>query len=117
MTKTLLLIGPSDDESQNPSTRERVQGGVQVKADFSGVLPILPYLLGDPALNANSELVVVGEHEIRIPANTRVNMFNLVGDSDASKVMLHTIEMIAKQIRPPRYFNPASHVFRTGIIL
>ena len=82
--------------------------------NMSGLLPILPYITSDPDLSARSQTVLVGIQEIRIPFNARVNLFNLVGDADASKVMLHTIESIAKQIRPVRYFNPAGHIFRTA---
>ncbi len=114
MNETLFLLGPSDTETQNPTTRERVQGGVRVTTDFAGVLPILPYVTSDPILCAKSHTVLVGVHDIQLARNARVNLFNLVGDADSSRNMLHHIEIIANKIRPVRYFNPCSHVYRTS---
>ncbi len=114
MNPTLFLLGPSDDAARNPSTRERVQGGVKVTTNLLGLLPILPYVTADPELSPRSTMVLVGVHEIRIPANTPVNLFNLVGDADSSPDMLQTIHRIADQIRPRRYFNPAANVYRTA---
>ena len=114
MNPTLFLLGPSDDEARNPSTREHVQGGVKVTTSLSGLLPILPYVSADPDLSPRSTMVLVGVHEIRIPANTQVNLFNLVGDADSSQGMLQRIQMIADQIRPWRYFNPAENILTTA---
>jgi hypothetical protein len=87
---------------------------VQVTTNLLGLLPILPYVTADPDLSPHSTMVLVGVHEIDIPANTPVNLFNLVGDADSSQGMLHTIDGIADQIRPRRYFNPAANVRRTA---
>ncbi|MBP6725517.1 MAG: hypothetical protein KA137_11785 [Halioglobus sp.] len=114
MIPTLFLLGPSDNEAQTATTRERVEGGVKVTMDLTGVLPILPFVTRDPALAANSHTVLVGVHEIELGANARVNLFNLVGDADSSKMLLRRIGVIANRIRPLRYFNKADHVPRTA---
>ncbi len=115
MIRTLFLLGPSDIEGNNPATRTPAQGGGWiVTTDLSGVLPILPYVKSDRTLSAKSNTVLVGVHEIQLPENARVNLFNLVGDADSSSNMLHEIQHIVNKIQPLRCFNPPSHVFRTS---
>jgi glutathione synthase/RimK-type ligase-like ATP-grasp enzyme len=114
MIPTLFLLGPSDNEVQNPSISKRVQGGVKVTTNLSGVLPILPYVMNDRTLRAKSHTVLLGVHEVQIPRNARVNLFNLVGDADSSSNMLHNVQAIANKIQPVRCFNQPSHVFRTS---
>lgn len=115
MIKTLFIFGPSDMEGQNPITsRSPERGGVRVTADLQGVLPILPYVMSDQMLRANSAEVMVGVHQIQLPKNARVNLFNLVGDADSSSNMLLKIQHIANEVQPRRFFNQPSHVFRSS---
>ncbi len=115
MIKTLFIFGPSDIEGQNPITSTSPEkGGVRVTADLQGVLPILPYVMNDQTLRANSAEVMVGVHQIRLPENASVNLFNLVGDADSSSNMLLKIQHIANELQPRRFFNQPSHVFRSS---
>ena len=113
MKTTLFLLGSSDNEAQSPTSKERVQGGVMVTTDFAGVLPILPYVMSDRIMSANSHTVGVGVHDIELTSNARVNLLNLVGDADSSAAMLHNIETIACRVKPARLSNQPRHVFRT----
>ena len=115
MKPTLFLLGPSDTEAHNPSTREWVEGiGWKVTAEFSGVLPILPFVEQDRALSANSRSVLVGANEVKICIPGEVNVFNLVGDADASPRLLARIDDLARQIKPRRLFNPPRAVIGTS---
>jgi hypothetical protein len=115
MNRTLFLLGPSDSEAQNPAIGEPVDGGgTKVTTDLSGVLPILPYVMSDPALSAKSDVVLLGVSKVRWPRNARVNLFNLVGDADSSPNMLRNIQLLANRIQPLRCFNQPGHVFRTS---
>jgi len=115
MKPTVFLLGPSDRDVQNPSTREQVTGvGWKVTTDFSGVLPILPFVEQDKTLSANSRSVLVGINEVNLRIPREVNVFNLVGDADASPRLLHRINELARQIRPRRLFNPPHAVLGTS---
>ena len=115
MRPTLFLLGPSDTEEQNPSTREWVEGiGWKVTAELSGVLPILPFVEQDMVLSANSRSVLVGVNEVKIRVPGEVNVFNLVGDADASPRLLQRIDDLARQIKPRRLFNPPRAVLGTS---
>ena len=115
MVRTLFLLGPSDIKEQNPITNTSAEsGGVRVTADLAGLLPILPFIMTDRTLRANSAQVLVGVHSIRLPENARVNLFNLVGDADSSSNMLQKIQQIAYKVQPLRFFNQPSRVFRTS---
>jgi hypothetical protein len=115
MIHTIFLLGPSDIEAQNPtSSTSPESGGVRVTTDLAGVLPILPYVMHDKTLCANSTSILVDVHTIRLPRNARVNLFNLVGNADSSSNMLQKIQHIANEIQPRRFFNQPSRVFRTS---
>jgi hypothetical protein len=113
--RTLFLLGPSDIEERNPTARgPAVQGLVKMEATLSGVLPILPYVMNDQTLHANSEAILLGAQQIRLPRDYRVNLFNLVGDADSSINMLRNIQTIESKIQPERCFNRPSDVFKTS---
>jgi hypothetical protein len=115
MLRTLFLLGPSDIDEQNRITNVSPEkGGIRVTADLAGILPIMPFIMGDRTLRANSAQVVVGHQSIRLPRNARVNLFNLVGDADSSINMLQQIQRIANELQPQRLFNPPSRVFGTS---
>jgi hypothetical protein len=115
MLRTLFLLGPSDIGEQNPITNiSPEKGGIRVNADLAGIMPIMPFILGDRTLRANSAQVVVGHQTIRLPRNARVNVFNLVGDADSSGNMLQQIQRIANELQPRRLFNLPSRVFGTS---
>ena len=115
MKPTLFILGPSDIESQNPSTREYVEGkGWKVVSDFSGVLPIMDFVEKDKKLSANSRKLILAENDVEMRLPREVNAFNLVGDADASSRLLQRIEALTRQIRPRRLFNPPRGVIATS---
>lgn len=115
MIKTFFLMGPSDIPEQNPITSEAAGPGLQRReVDLSGVLPILPFVMGDEDTSAASEAVLLGVQQIRVARNAEVNIFNIVGDPDSSASMLHTIQNIEETLKPRRCFNPPEKVFRTS---
>ena len=115
MKPTLFLLGPSDLETQNTVSKESVgQGRTQVDFSLAGVLPILPFIQQDKTLSANSQSAIIGVHRIRRPARAELNVFNMVGDADASPIMLKQVQSIVDQIRPSRCFNRPANVLRTG---
>jgi len=115
VTPTLFLLGPSDTEAQNPSKREWVENvGWRVTAEFSGVLPILPFIEKDETLSANSRKVLLGINKVHLQIPKAVNVFNLVGDADSSPRLLQRIDSLVRQIRPRRLFNPPHAVLGTS---
>lgn len=115
MIRTLFLIGPTDAQGYAQATSTTPQEGMRVMtAKLNGVLPMLPWVMNDPMLSANSQRVLVGIDQIRLPHNPRVNLFNLVADADTSPGMLHKIQQIANQVRPQRFFNQPGDVFKTS---
>ena len=85
-----------------------------VTTKLVGVLPILPFVNSDHTLAANSVSIIVSECTSRPPANTRVNLFNLVGDAYSSVKSLHKIQAIINAMQPSRYFNQPVNVFKTS---
>ncbi|HAJ91897.1 MAG TPA: hypothetical protein DCO71_04640 [Gammaproteobacteria bacterium] len=116
MKPTLFLLGPSDIEGQSWTKKEHLKNGnVKGTAQWSGFLPIQPFVMADTTLNANSTFVLIGIHEsLKVPKDARLNLFNLVGDADASVTTLNTIQALENNIQPLRCFNRASNVFRTS---
>ena len=116
MKSTLFLMGPSDIEGQSWTKKKHLEDGrVKGTAQWSGFLPIAPFVMDDATLSAKSTFVMISIHEtLKIPKNARLNLFNLVGDADASPTTLNTIQAIENKINPLRCFNRASNVFRTA---
>jgi hypothetical protein len=116
MIPTLFLMGPSDIEGQSWTKKKHLEDGrVKGTAQWSGFLPLAPFVMGDATLSAKSTFVMIGIHEtLNIPKNGRVNLFNLVGDADASVTTLNTIQALENKIQPQRYFNRVSDVFKTS---
>jgi hypothetical protein len=116
MILTLFLMGPSDIEGQSWTKKKRLDDGrVKGTAQWSGFLHIAPFVMGDATLSAKSTFVMIGIHEtLKIPENGRLNLFNLVGDADASATTLNTIQALENKIQPLRYFNRVSDVFKTS---
>ncbi len=115
MKQTLFLVGPSDIEGQSSTNiefadAERVVGSAQ----WEGFLPILPFVLNDPTLKEKSILGMVGIQSFKTPENAKLNLFNIVGDADASSSTLQKIQTIAQEVRPLRYFNRPENVFKTS---
>ena len=116
MIPTLFLMGPSDIEGQSWTKKKHLEDGrVKGTAQWSGFLPLAPFVMGDATLSAKSTFVMIGIHEtLNIPKNSRLNLFNLVGDADASATTLNTIQTLENKIQPLRYFNRVSDVFKTS---
>jgi hypothetical protein len=116
MIPTFFLMGPSDIEGQSWTKKKRLENGrVKGTAQWSGLLPIAPFIMADATLSAKSTFVMIGIHEtLKIPKNARLNLFNLVGDADASASTLKTIQLLEDKIQPLRYFNRVSDVFKTS---
>ena len=116
MIPTFFLMGPSDIEGQSWTKKERLENGkVRGAAQWSGFLPIAPFIMADATLSAKSTFVMIGIHEtLKLPADGRLNVFNLVGDADASPTTLKTIQALENKIQPRRYFNRASDVLKTS---
>ena len=116
MKPTLFLVGPSDIEGQSWTKIERREAGrVKGAFEWSGLLPILPFVKADATLSAKSTFVFIGIHEkFSMPRNAHLNLFNIVGDADASLKMLNIIQAMEDKIRPQRCFNRTSDVFKTS---
>lgn len=116
MNPILFLLGPSDIEGQSwTKIDSRADGKVKGTAHWSGFLPIQPFVMGDPTLKAKSTFALIGIHEtIHVPKNARLNLFNLVGDADASASTLNTIQVLESKIKPLRSFNRSIDVFKTS---
>lgn len=115
MKQTLFLVGPSDIEGQSStniefSDAERVKG----RANWEGVMSILPFVMEDPTLKEKSIVGLVGIQKFEPAQNARLNIFNLVGDADASTSTLQKITNIARDIRPLRYMNRPEDVLKTS---
>lgn len=115
MKQTLFLVGPSDIEGQSSTNiefadAERVRGN----AHWEGVMSILPFVLSDPTLKEKSIVGLVGAQSFNPPENARLNIFNLVGDADASTGTLQKIHAIAQHIRPLRCMNRPENVLKTS---
>lgn len=115
MKQTLFLVGPSDIEGQSSTNveladAERVKGS----AHWEGVMSILPFILEDSTLKEKSIVGLVGVQTFNAPQNARLNIFNLVGDADASTSTLQKITAIARDIRPLRYMNRPENVLKTS---
>jgi len=116
MIPTLFLMGPSDIEGQSWTKKKRLENGkVKGTAQWSGFLPIAPFVMADATLNEKSTFVMIGIHEtLNIPKDARLNIFNLVGDADASVTTLKTIQVLENKVQPLRYFNRVSDVYKTS---
>ncbi len=115
MNETIFLLGHPDDRFRGEVKDTVAPGGaIKREAEFVGVLPILPMILRDRTLSSRSVAVVIGEQQITIPRNARVNIFNLIGDADASTGRLRSVQKIEDKVRPVRSFNRAAHVLKTG---
>lgn len=115
MKPTLFLLGPSDIERQNWTNIESHEPGrVKGTAQWAGVLPIAPFVMADETLCARSTFALVGIQTIQLPKNTRMNLFNMVGDADASVEMLKNIQKIESELKPLRCFNRPGEVFKTS---
>lgn len=115
MKRTLFLVAPSDDRSLNPVSREPVgDGRDRVEMALWGVLPILPYIESDDTLRTHSDLLLLGANRVELPDLRGGNLFNLVGDADASPRALGGIQAIANRIRPQRLFNAPGAVMNTA---
>lgn len=116
MKPTLFLLGPSDIEGQSWTKKEHLKNGkVKGTAKWSGLVSIQPFIMGDATLKEKSTFVLIGIHEsISVPKDARLNIFNMVGDADASATTLNTIQSIENKIKPLRCFNRAANVFRTA---
>jgi len=113
---TIFLMGPSDIEGQS-WTKQEASGNDRIKASgsWSGVLPIQPFVWSDNSLKEKSFFYFIGiNKDVRLHDNVRVNLFNLVGDPDASATSLRTVEAMKNKIQPLRYFNPVSAVLKTA---
>lgn len=116
MKPTLFLLGPSDIEGQS-STNIALRDTDRVKgtAQWSGLLPIQPMIMDDPTLRANSHFFLMGIHDdVQVPKTARFNLFNTVGDADASVTALRSIQAMENELRPLRCFNRAIDVFKTS---
>lgn len=115
MKPTLFLIGPSDIEGQSWTEKKQLKNGnVKGTAQWSGFTCILPFVMDDATLKEKSMFLYIGIHEsINVPKDARLNLFNLVGDADASPTTLRTIQAIERKIHHRRCFNRAGNVFRT----
>jgi len=114
LNRTLFLLGQADTESRGESTSVAVEGGSIVTKTLVGVVPILPYIMSDRTLAAHSASILIDASTNRPPANSRVNLFNLVGDADSSTKSLHTIQNIINAVQPKRCFNKPIDVFKTS---
>lgn len=114
MHPTYFLLGLPNSRSDHSENIAVEQGSTRITANFTGVLPILPFVMDDAAMRARSRAAFVGVHQLQIPSNQPVNFFNLVGDADSSSEALHQIQVLANRIRSQRFFNQPSHVFRTS---
>jgi hypothetical protein len=109
-------MGPSDIEGQSWTKKERLESGkVKGSAGWSGFLPIQPFVMQDSTLSRKSTFALIGIHEtLRVPKNADLNIFNLVGDADASSSSLNMIRKLDNEIKPSRCFNHPENIFRTG---
>jgi len=115
MIRTLFLMGTSDRKEQNTVSRKSIAPGFfKIDAGLTGVVPILNYVMNDRTLSPHSEPILVGVHGVQLPLNSRVNLFNLVGDADASVNALRNIQLMAGKIQPVRFFNRPIDVFKTS---
>lgn len=116
MTPTLFLMGPSDIEGQSWTKKKHLENGkVKGTAQWSGFLPIAKFVMADATLNEKSTFVMIGIHEsLNVPKDARLNLFNLVGDADASVTTLKTIQTLENKIPALRYFNRVSDVLKTS---
>lgn len=115
MKKTLFVLAPPDNLSaaDNAVTSEG-DGVSKVEVSLPGLLPIMPYIESDQLLHSNSARVVLGAQTLKLPANSRFNMFNLVGDPDISGKMLRNIQALETKVHPLRCFNRPINVFKTS---
>jgi hypothetical protein len=115
MKQTLFLVGPSDIEGQSSTNIEFADAArVTGRAHWEGVMTILPFIMNDPTLKQKSIVGLVGVQSFKAPENARLNLFNLVGDADASIGTLQKIQTIAQEIRPLRHLNRPEDVFKTS---
>jgi hypothetical protein len=115
MKQTLFLIGPSDIEGQS-STIIESSDDQQIKgsANWTGMLPIWPFVSSDPSLQAKSMYGLVGIQRIETPKESKLNIFNLVADADASINSLNTIQSMEQNLHPLRWFNRPYNVLKTS---
>ena len=113
VNKTLFLLGQADNDSRGETTSVAVKGGSMVTKELVGVLPILPFIMGDRTLAAHCTSMLVNADTSPPPPNSGVNLFNLVGDADASMNSLNKIQAIINSVQPLRCFNKPSDVLKT----
>jgi hypothetical protein len=113
MKPTLFVLGPQD----------RAYGGFvgagrndeKARLIMDGCLPITDLIQSDATITANSQMIVAGFHKAaRVNSQERYNLFNLVGDADASRSSLHFAEQLAKQPIIGRVLNHPDRVRATG---
>ena len=111
---TFFLLGPSDIEGRNLTIPDRSENG-KVRYAWAGLLPIKDFVMGDPTLRAKSRIVLLGMSKpLEVRKNARLNLFNLVGDADASVGMLNTVQDMENSIQARRFFNRTENVFKTS---
>jgi hypothetical protein len=114
VNRIYFLLGPADPPYQDSSTLMASRNGKK-SGDIvlKGILPILNFVTSDPKLRKICTWFMIGTHEIKIPRNVPVTLFNLVGDADSSTTMLRQIQAIAGKVQLRRCLNPPVKVFRT----
>jgi hypothetical protein len=115
MKQTLFLIGPSDVEGQSSTVIEsRNDREITGSANWTGLLPIWPFVAGDASLQAKSIYGLVGIQKIETSTTPSINIFNLVADADASANSLHAIQAMERNLHALRWFNRPHNVLKTS---
>jgi hypothetical protein len=115
MKKTLFVLAPPDHPAPGTTATSSTESGyTRVEIDLAGVLPIMPFVEGDPVLKSHSARVILGVQQFRLPPRASVNLFNLVGDADSSRKMLRNIQALETRLQPLRCFNRPVNVLKTA---
>jgi hypothetical protein len=77
-------------------------------------VPIQPFVWNDPTLKAKSMFALMGIQTITVPEGARPNLFNMVGDADASVGALKQVQALEREINHFRCFNRAANVLKTS---
>lgn len=115
MKPTIFLLGPSDIEGQSlTDAKQTSDGKILGEANWSGIVLLQPMIDEDASLKKHSHFFLMGLQELRFSGTGEFNLFNLIGDADASPTMLRKAQEIEYSRQPARSFNRPSDVHKTA---
>ncbi|MEM6582300.1 MAG: hypothetical protein AAF699_13545 [Pseudomonadota bacterium] len=109
----MFVVAQADGYVREEAPNEHVDE-YEITEELIGITPILPYIDSDAMLASLSSTLMVTGRCTNVKESNAVNLFNLVGDADASPQALLDIQSLINAVKPKRCFNPPVHIYKTS---